>query len=98
MVTKTAKKGKRKTDAQTDARSLARQLVLRKANMKIGQRMRDRRLVMGLTQDQLADRCDVSSATIAHWESGRGLPPAGHFPVVAVQLNTTCNYLLTGNA
>ncbi len=40
----------------------------------IGQKLRARRLELGLTQAQAAERCEVSAATVAHLEIGTREP------------------------
>lgn len=40
----------------------------------LGQTIRERRKVLGMTQEQLADRMHVSRQTVSHWETGRVIP------------------------
>lgn len=40
----------------------------------IGTKIRKRRQVLGLTQDDLAARLNVSRSTVANWESGKHFP------------------------
>jgi len=40
----------------------------------IGTRIRKRRQVLGMTQQQLAERVDVNRSTVATWESGKHFP------------------------
>jgi len=41
---------------------------------RIGTRIARRRHVLGLTQQQLADRVGVSKSTVANWERGKHFP------------------------
>ena len=40
----------------------------------IGTRIRKRRQVLGMTQDEFAARLNVSRSTVANWESGKHFP------------------------
>jgi DNA-binding transcriptional regulator YiaG len=62
----------------------------------IGRRIATAREKLEMTQAELATALDVSNARIAHWERGRGLPPAVQIPILADILGLTCNQLLTG--
>ncbi len=52
----------------------------------VGQRIRDAREQVGLTQLQLARRMDVSQPVIAALEAGRGNPTVGQLAAVAEAL------------
>ena len=42
--------------------------------MEISERLKEARLGMGMTQDQVAEKILVSRVTVSHWESGKSLP------------------------
>lgn len=42
--------------------------------MSIGERIREERAKLGLSQEELAERLYVSRVTISHWETGKTLP------------------------
>ena len=42
--------------------------------MEISERLKEARLSMGMTQDQVAEKILVSRVTVSHWESGKSLP------------------------
>lgn len=49
---------------------------------------------LGMTQEELARRLDVSVETIDQWEQGKVLIPKGYIPRLAKALGTTSGYLL----
>ncbi len=48
---------------------------------------------MGLTQQELADRLNISSKTVSRWESGIQLPDVALVPEIARVLGITVNEL-----
>jgi len=58
-----------------------------------GRRMRERRRMLGLTLDDLADRAGVSAAAVARWEQG-GKPSLASLTAASVALSCTGWYLL----
>lgn len=63
---------------------------------EIGQRLRDRRKQLGLTQEELAERADLSQNFIARVENGAtGLGDASIIRL-ARSLEVSTDYLLTG--
>jgi len=46
--------------------------------MKLSAQIKSKRKSRGLTQQQLADACNVSRVTVGHWERGRNEPDAAH--------------------
>ena len=47
-----------------------------------------------MTQQELADRINVSSKTISKWESGRGLPEVSILIPLSRALDVTVDYIL----
>ena len=47
---------------------------------KIGQFISRRRMAMGLTQAQLAERLNVTDKAVSKWERGKSLPGTGGKP------------------
>lgn len=45
--------------------------------MEIGQKLKDKRTALGLSQEQLADRIGVTRQTIANWEKSKTYPDIG---------------------
>lgn len=62
--------------------------------MNFAARLSDARKKAGLTQDQLAERLEVSRQTISKWEGGQAQPEAGRIAVLADVLGVTCDALL----
>lgn len=42
--------------------------------MDVGNQIRERRLALGLSQEELAQRLYVSRVTVSHWETGQSYP------------------------
>lgn len=62
---------------------------------KVGSRIKRRRKELGLTQAQLAERCDISTVYISHVENGTATPSLGVFFSIVNTLETTPDYFLT---
>lgn len=45
--------------------------------MEIGQKLKDKRTGLGLSQEQLAEQLEVTRQTIANWEKGKTYPDIG---------------------
>jgi len=56
---------------------------------KVGSRIRDLRLQKGLSQSELANRCDVELSTINRIELGKSSPSLTLLFIVAKELKTT---------
>ena len=63
---------------------------------KIGQFISRRRMVMGLTQAQLAERLNVTDKAVSKWERGKSLPDVTLFSRVAAELRVSVVELLSG--
>lgn len=42
--------------------------------MRIGEKLKNFRLSLGMTQEQIAEKINVSRQTISNWENGKSLP------------------------
>lgn len=62
--------------------------------MNFAERLSDARKNAHLTQDQLAERLDVSRQTVSKWEAGQAQPEAGRIAALADALGVTCDALL----
>ena len=56
---------------------------------KIGQFISRRRMAMGLTQAQLAERLNVTDKAVSKWERGKSLPDVTLFSRVAAELRVS---------
>ena len=63
---------------------------------KIGQFISRRRMAMGLTQAQLAERLNVTDKAVSKWERGKSLPDVTLFSRVAAELRVSVVELLSG--
>lgn len=67
------------------------------SGMSFGDRVRQRRLALGLSQERLARALDVSKNTISRWETAHTEAPSGpNLDAVAKVLGTTSDWLLHG--
>ena len=64
--------------------------------IKIGQYIRAQRKAQGLTQQQLAQRMNVSFQAVSKWEKGDAVPDVSLLLDLADVLNTTTDKLLSG--
>lgn len=66
--------------------------------MNIGERIRKRRKLLGLTLQQVADAFGINRASGSEWESGKSKPDVQKLTDLARVLDTTVDHLLTGSA
>ena len=62
--------------------------------MKIGAKIRELRNAKGMTQEELADKLNVSVQTVSRWENGVNCPDISMLPVLAEYFHTTTDNLL----
>lgn len=65
-------------------------------NIQTGKLIAKLRKQQGLTQQQLADKLNLSNKTISKWESGTGSPDISNLPILAETLGITVDELLKG--
>lgn len=65
-------------------------------NIQTGRLIAELRKKQGLTQQQLADRLNLSNKTISKWESGSGSPDISNLPILAEALEISVDELLNG--
>ena len=58
------------------------------------ERLREARIMRGLTQEELAERAVINRISISVWENGRQQPSLGNFFGLAWALEVSCDYLL----
>lgn len=63
--------------------------------MAIGARAKERREELGLTQEQVAQRCSITQSTLSSMER-RDATKFEHLEILAKALNTNSHWLLTG--
>lgn len=62
--------------------------------MNFGEKIKQARIDVGLTQEELAEILAVSRSAIAKWEGNRGLPDVSNLKVISRVLNVSVDYLL----
>lgn len=65
-------------------------------NIRTGKLIAKLRKQRGLTQQQLADKLNLSNKTISKWESGTGSPDISNLPILAETFGITVDELLKG--
>ena len=63
---------------------------------QIGRRVREKRMEMRLTQEQLSERVGVSSSFVGHIERAEKIPSLDTMMKLSYALNTTLDYLVCG--
>jgi len=66
--------------------------------MSFGDNLRETRKQRGITQEDLAQRLDVSRQAISKWESGAGYPETEKLIMISRELNISLDYLLNDAA
>ena len=64
--------------------------------MTIADRIQQLRKQNGLSQEQLAERLDISRQAVSKWESGQSIPDADKIVQLSELFQTTTDYLLKG--
>lgn len=64
---------------------------------EIGQRIMERRRTLGLTQEALAEKADVTAQFVSYAEAGKRAMRPENLLKIAAALEVSADYLLTGN-
>ena len=62
--------------------------------MTLGEKLREARKRMGLSQEQLAEKLCISRQAVTKWESDKGIPDIDNLKSLAALFNTSIDYLL----
>lgn len=62
--------------------------------MSFGDKLQNLRKTKGLSQEELAEKCDVSRQAVSKWETGLGYPETEKLLVLCEILETNLDYLL----
>lgn len=65
-------------------------------NAKIGQFISEKRKVLGLTQQELAEKLQITNKAVSKWETGDGMPDVQLLSPLAKELGTTVDEILNG--
>ena len=63
----------------------------------IGKRIIERRKTLGLTQEALAEKCDITTQFISYAETGKRAMRPENLLKLSKALNVSADYLLTGD-
>ena len=66
-------------------------------NMSISERIQSLRKQSGDSQEQLADKLDVSRQAISKWESGQGSPDLNNIIKISEVYSVSTDYILKGS-
>lgn len=72
------------------------QLNIEKFLQEIGQRIIDRRKKLGMTQEALAEKADVTAQFVSYAELGKRAMRPENLLKISAALNVSADYLLTG--
>ena len=64
----------------------------------IGNFIKERRKIVGLTEKELADKIGVTDKAVSKWETGRGIPDISILEVLAKELNSSIIEILKGES
>lgn len=67
-------------------------------SLSLGKRIQALRKEQALTQEQLAERMDVTAQAVSKWENDQSCPDIMSLPRLAQELHTTVDALLTGKS
>ena len=62
--------------------------------MTLSEKLQNLRKAAGLSQEQLAERLNVTRQAVSKWETGEGKPDIDNLLPLAKLLHTTVDYLL----
>lgn len=62
--------------------------------MKLNEKVREYRRIFNLSQEQLAEKMNVSRQVITKWENGEGLPEIGNLKSLSKLMGISIDYLL----
>ena len=65
--------------------------------MNIGEQIKARRIEIGMTQQDMADRLAVSRSAISNWETGKNYPDLQIIVQISEELNISLDALLKGD-
>ena len=65
--------------------------------MTFGEKLKEARKEAGLSQEQVAEKMNVSRSAIAKWETDKGMPDINNLKVISQLLNVSVDYLLDDN-
>ena len=65
-------------------------------NIKTGQFISEKRKALGLTQQELAEKLQITNKAVSNWETGDGMPDVQLLTPLANELGVTVDEILNG--
>ena len=62
--------------------------------MTLGEKLKEARKKVGISQEQLSEKLGVSRSAVAKWETDNGIPDIDNLKTVSRLLNVSIDYLL----
>ena len=62
--------------------------------MEIGKKLKDARMKSGFTQENVAEKINVSRQTISNWENGKNYPDVNSLVMLSQLFNTSLDILV----
>lgn len=62
--------------------------------MNFAQRIKEVRALRGMSQQDLADKLNISKSLVSHWETSNRTPPMGAMGEIAEKLGVSVSYLI----
>jgi transcriptional regulator with XRE-family HTH domain len=63
---------------------------------KVGERIREARMALGITQEEIGDALNITRAAVSLWEKGTTMPERKYWAQLAEMLHISDVFLLTG--
>lgn len=65
--------------------------------MSLGEKIRERRKKAGLSQEQLAEKLNVSRQAVAKWETDKGIPDVGNLIAISEEFSWSLDEMIKGD-
>ena len=65
--------------------------------MSLGEKIREQRKKAGLSQEQLAEKLNVSRQAITKWETGKGIPDVANLIAISDEFGLSLDELIKGD-
>ncbi len=62
--------------------------------MTLGEKLKEARKQVGLSQEQLAEKMGISHSDVAKWETDKGMPDIDNLKILSSLVNVTIDYLV----
>ena len=67
-------------------------------NVKVGQFISEKRKALGMTQQDLAEKLQITNKAVSKWETGDGMPDIQLLKPLSIELGVTVDEILNGEA